>query len=60
MTGGPSDFFGSEILAQSDFFGSMKDNGIFGVAKKKQTDFWGCEKRTKEVVIFWGRQILKL
>ena len=29
MTGGPSDFLGSEILAQSDFFGSMKDAGIF-------------------------------
>ena len=23
--GGPSDFFGSEILAKSDFFGSVKD-----------------------------------
>ena len=27
--GGPSDFFGSEILAKSDFVGSMKDTGIF-------------------------------
>ena len=26
--GSPSDFFGSEILAESDFFGSMKDAGI--------------------------------
>ena len=25
---GPSEFFGSEILAKSDFFGSMKDVGI--------------------------------
>ena len=25
--GGPSDFFGSEILAKSNFFGSMKDAG---------------------------------
>ena len=32
-----SDFFGSEILAQSDFFGSMKDTGIFlGREKKKR------------------------
>ena len=27
--GGPNDFFGSEILAKSDFIGSMKDAGIF-------------------------------
>ena len=27
--GGPKDFFGSEILAKRDFFGSMKDAGIF-------------------------------
>ena len=45
--GGPSDFLGSEILAKSDFFGSMKDAGIFWVAKKKPRDFLGCEKRTK-------------
>ena len=69
MTGGPSDFFGSEILAQSDFFGSMKDAGIFfWVAKKKQRDFLGLRKMDqgilggmlKKVVIFLGRQILKL
>ena len=29
MTGDPSDFLGSEILAKSDCFGSMKDAGIF-------------------------------
>ena len=29
MTGGPKDFFGSDILAKRDFFGSMKDPGIF-------------------------------
>ena len=33
--GGPSDFFGSEILAISDFFGSMKDAGIFFGLQKK-------------------------
>ena len=26
---GPKDFFGSDILAKRDFFGSMKDAGIF-------------------------------
>ena len=47
MTGGQSDFFGSEILAKSDFFETVKDAGnFFGYAKK--------------VVIFLGRQILKL
>ena len=45
--GGPSDFFGFDILAKSDSFGSIKDAGIFvGMIKK--------------VVIFLGRQILKL
>ena len=33
--GGPSDFFGSEILAKSDLFGSMKGAGIKGI-------FWVC------------------
>ena len=52
--GGPNDFFGSEILAQSDFFGSMKDarnffgpqrktERFFGVVKKGLRDFfWVC------------------
>ena len=40
--GGLSDFLGSEILAKSDFFGSMKDVGIF-LAKKKK-DFLGLRK----------------
>ena len=31
--GGLSDFFWSEILAKGDFFGSMKNAGIFGVVK---------------------------
>ena len=34
-------FWGSEILAQSDFFGSMEDAGIFLGRKKKQKDFSG-------------------
>ena len=46
--GGLSDYFGSEILAKSDFFVSMKDAGIFfWVAKNRQRDFLGCEKTTK-------------
>ena len=46
----------------------MKDAGIFLGREEKQGDFLGCEKRTKgfflgmlkNVVIFLGRQILKL
>ena len=35
-------FFGFEILAQSDFSGSMKDARIFlGRKKKKNRDFFG-------------------
>ena len=45
--GGPGDFFGSEILAKSDFLGSMKDAGIFWVREKKQRDFFGCVRLTK-------------
>ena len=69
MTGrGPSDFFGSEILAKSDFFGSMKEAGIFwGREKKTEGFFWVVKKvlrdfcgYAKKVVIFLGRQILKL
>ena len=56
MTGGggggsPSDFFGSEISAKSDFFESMKDAGIFLGAKNNRGFFGGCEKRTKG--FFW-------
>ena len=43
--GGPSDILGSEILAQSDFFGSMKDTGIFLGREKKQRDFFGLRKK---------------
>ena len=43
--GGPSDFFGSEILAKSDFLGSMKDAGnSFGGCEKKR-DFLGLRKK---------------
>ena len=45
--GGTSDFFGSEILAQSDFLGYMKDAGIFWGRKNNRGIFLGCEKRTK-------------
>ena len=43
--GGPSDFLGSEILAKSDFFGSMKDAGIFLGREKKQRDIFGLRKK---------------
>ena len=36
MTGRSEGFFGSDILAKRDFFGSMKDAGIF----------WGRENNT--------------
>ena len=54
MTGGGgvlSDFFGSEILAQSDFFGSMKDAGIFLGRKKTEGFFWVAKKGLRD--IFW-------
>ena len=52
MTGGPSDYFGSEVLAQSDCFGSMKYAGIFlGRKKKNRGIFWGCGKKT--MGFFW-------
>ena len=46
--GGPSDFLGFEILAQSDFFGSMKDAGNFLGRKEKQRDFFGYAKKSSD------------
>ena len=43
--GGQSNFFGSGILAQSNFLGSMKDARIFWGHKKKQRDFSGLQKK---------------
>ena len=43
--GGPSDFFGSEILTKSDFFGSMKDAWIFLGREIKQRNFFGLQKK---------------
>ena len=50
--GVPIDFFGSEILAKSDFLGSMKDAGIF-LGREKKTDgfFWVAKKGLR---VFWG------
>ena len=47
MTGGVRViFFRSEILAKGDFFGSMKDAGIFlGCKKKKEGFLWVAEKK---------------
>ena len=39
--GGLKDFFGFEILAQRDFFGSMKNAGIFGGRENNTGIFWG-------------------
>ena len=65
--GGGSDFFGSESLAKSDFFWSIKDTGIFlgreqkqgflGVVKKALRDSVGYAKKSSA---FWGKQILML
>ena len=42
--GGTSDFFGCEILAKSDLFGSMKDAGILGGCQKNR-NFLGLRKK---------------
>ena len=56
--GDPSLFFGSKLLAKSDFFGSMKEARVFlGCIKRTKGFFWGM---LKKVVIFLGRQILNL
>ena len=66
--GGPSDFFGSEILAKSDFLGVYEGRrDFFGMAKKKPRGiFLGCKKGLRDffasilkiVVILLGRKIL--
>ena len=66
--GRTSNFLGSEMLSKDYFLGSMKDAGIFWVAKKPRRDCFGLRKKNqrifwgmlKKVVIFLGRQILKL
>ena len=58
-TGGPSDFFGSDILAKSDFFwvyerrrdffGSRRrTEGFFWLAKKGLRDFFGYAIESSE------------
>ena len=52
--GGTSDFFGSEILPNSDFFLSMKDAGIFFLGREiKQKDILGVAKKWIKG-LFWG------
>ena len=46
--GGQSDFFESEILTKSDFFGSMKDARIFMGREKKQGFFWVAKKELRD------------
>ena len=67
--GGPSDYFGYEILAKGDFLGLRKTPGFFWVAKKNTEGFFfACKKELRNffggmlkiVVILLGRQILKL
>ena len=41
---GSSDFFGSKILAKSDFLGSMKEAGIFIGPEKTEGIFWVAKK----------------
>ena len=38
--GGPKDFFGSDILAKRDSFGSVKDAGIFLGRENNTGIFW--------------------
>ena len=45
MTGGPSDFFGSKVLAKSYFLGLMKHAEIFLGHEKKQRDFFWVAKQ---------------
>ena len=55
MTGCPNDLYGSEILAKSDFSGSMKDAGNClgreGHEKKTEGFCLGYEKRPEG--FFW-------
>ena len=58
-------FLGLKILAKGDFFGSMKGHrDFFGSRRKTEGFFWvvkkGLRDLLKKVVIFLGRQILKL
>ena len=46
--GSPSDFLGSEILAESDCFGSMKDAGISLGRKKNRGIFWVAKKGLRD------------
>ena len=39
--GGPKDFFGSDISAKRDFFGSIRDAGIFLGRENNRGIFWG-------------------
>ena len=67
MTGGPSDFFGSEILDKSDFWGSMKGARILfflggGGGRLKTERFFGVGKKvvrffSSEVCYFFGYEI---
>ena len=56
--GGPSDLFGSEILAQSYFFGSMKDAEIFLGRKKRAKGFWGYAKKSSDFLWWTNSEVV--
>ena len=58
MTGGPSDFLGSEILAKGDSFGSMKDARIFWVAKKMEGFFWVAKKELRDFFEYAKKEVI--
>ena len=69
MKEGPSDFFGSKILAKSDFFfwvhercrdffwSRKKQRDVFRLQNKGLRDIFGYAKKSSNLL---GRQILKL
>ena len=48
--GGSKDFFGSDILAKKDFFGSMKDAGIFLGGENNRGIFFGIFHQLKSKI----------
>ena len=53
MTGSPRDFFGSDILVKRDFFGSMKDAGIFLGRENNTGIFLGIVAQINNLLLVW-------
>ena len=53
MTGSPRDFFGSDILVKRDFFGSMKDAGIFWGRENNTGIFLGIVAQINNLLLVW-------